>query len=749
MPIRRKFKAKKPVKKPVVEESTTIVNSSSTVSNELTQPVGDLTRKGDESVITIVEKHDEVEATKSNSDTQVENLHRDSSGAEILMTEEVVMDENVNSEIPAAIENDNDKDQDVNMDTLGSELIDGGAVSNGGSEPETGPVAGPKLNEEKLEADVNDGAHNNNLDLLEDNNQKEESEGDEDDDADDGEKDSKDDNKDSNIQENSIEIFVGGLDKKVVEDDLIEVFGKFGEIKAARVVRKANTEKSKGFAFIQYATLEQTKYALSELKDGIEVKGKHVKISTSYDKDALYIGNISETWTKEQVMEKLKEYGIEEIVDIQLADNQSKDKEFAVLKLSSHSHAVEAHKRLSMADAVFGCDKSAKVAFKHRVSPSDETLLQVKKVYIEWPTDDCNEEKLQEICKEYGEITEVKLIKGSGRNRKDFGFVGFTSHEIALACVQGINNASAGEDKLEVKAAMAKPQMKGRTQHRIFSGGFLVNGKKKMKLKNEDKKVRENVKHEISEVVKINSNSKLGKRKGKAAVKVEQDKKIKTKNNNNNIKPRHAIESQTSGREKAKIVNGDRKRKNQTSKKKGNNSKARVENDYNNRPQKRSKGRQSNYNVRNAKGNDFQGPNLASKRQSSDMEPHAGFLQPVGARQVYSRPKYVDPHSGYLEQPVHYQSQSQHYGRYREVQPSHVIYRHHESEYRQPHPVEYHPHLAPADARNVSSRSAYALGSHLPPYVAKYSSYPAYEEHSPGGYYRSNQGGSYAPRRNY
>lgn len=69
----------------------------------------------------------------------------------------------------------------------------------------------------------------------------------------------------------NLEIYIGRLDKGTVEDDLIEVFGKFGELKSARIVRHPTTKKSKGFAFIQFATTDHAKNALSELKDGVEV----------------------------------------------------------------------------------------------------------------------------------------------------------------------------------------------------------------------------------------------------------------------------------------------------------------------------------------------------------------------------------------------------------------------------------------------------------------------------------------------
>jgi len=72
-------------------------------------------------------------------------------------------------------------------------------------------------------------------------------------------------------KQKEFEIFIGGLDKGAVEEDLIKVFGLFGEIQSVRIVKHPLTQKSKGFAFISYASTEHAKKALAELKDGTEV----------------------------------------------------------------------------------------------------------------------------------------------------------------------------------------------------------------------------------------------------------------------------------------------------------------------------------------------------------------------------------------------------------------------------------------------------------------------------------------------
>ena len=62
------------------------------------------------------------------------------------------------------------------------------------------------------------------------------------------------------------EVFVGGLDKDATEDDLKKVFSAVGEITEVRLMMNPQTKKNKGFAFLRFATVEQAKRAVSELK---------------------------------------------------------------------------------------------------------------------------------------------------------------------------------------------------------------------------------------------------------------------------------------------------------------------------------------------------------------------------------------------------------------------------------------------------------------------------------------------------
>lgn len=82
-----------------------------------------------------------------------------------------------------------------------------------------------------------------------------------------------------------------------------------------------------------------------------------------------------------KVLEALKSYGIENIEEIHLPNDSQKEgkiKGFALLEFSTHSDALAAFQRLRKPDAIFGRDRSAKVAFAQTpMHPNEEVLSQV------------------------------------------------------------------------------------------------------------------------------------------------------------------------------------------------------------------------------------------------------------------------------------------------------------------------------------------------------------------------------------
>lgn len=68
------------------------------------------------------------------------------------------------------------------------------------------------------------------------------------------------------------EVFVGSLDKGANEEDLRKVFGHVGEVTEVRIVKNPETNKSKGYAFLRFATVEQAKRAVKEVKSPMVIR---------------------------------------------------------------------------------------------------------------------------------------------------------------------------------------------------------------------------------------------------------------------------------------------------------------------------------------------------------------------------------------------------------------------------------------------------------------------------------------------
>lgn len=96
------------------------------------------------------------------------------------------------------------------------------------------------------------------------------------------------------------EIFVGGLGRDAVEEDVRKVFKYAGEVVEVRMHVDPSTNKNKGYAFVQFATKEQAKHAVSEMKNPV-IHGKPCGTAPSEDNDTLFLGNICNTWTKEAI----------------------------------------------------------------------------------------------------------------------------------------------------------------------------------------------------------------------------------------------------------------------------------------------------------------------------------------------------------------------------------------------------------------------------------------------------------------
>ncbi|XP_021765260.1 heterogeneous nuclear ribonucleoprotein Q-like [Chenopodium quinoa] len=278
-----------------------------------------------------------------------------------------------------------------------------------------------------------------------------------------------------------LEIFVGGLDREVIEDDVKKTFEKVGEVVEVRLLKDTLTNKNRGFAFVRFATKDQAKRALSEMKNPV-IRGKRCGTAPNEDNDTLFLGNVCNTWTKEAIKQKLKDYSVEGVENITLVQDprhEGLSRGFCFIQFACHADAMFAYKRLQKPDAIFGhTERTAKVAFAEPLQePDPEVMAKVKSVFVDGLPPHWDEDRVRKHFKVYGEIERITLARNmSSAKRKDFGFVDFTAHESAIACIEDVNSKELvdGNSKTKVRARLSNPLPKTQAVKGGMCGGFRI-----------------------------------------------------------------------------------------------------------------------------------------------------------------------------------------------------------------------------------------------------------------------------------
>ena len=80
---------------------------------------------------------------------------------------------------------------------------------------------------------------------------------------------------------NKSKIYVGNLSYDTTEDGLRDYFAQYGTIEHAKLIVDFNTGRSKGFAFITFASDEEGEAALAA--NGVDLDGRRLNVNTAKD----------------------------------------------------------------------------------------------------------------------------------------------------------------------------------------------------------------------------------------------------------------------------------------------------------------------------------------------------------------------------------------------------------------------------------------------------------------------------------
>ncbi|USN58670.1 MAG: RNA-binding protein [Candidatus Peribacteria bacterium] len=72
-------------------------------------------------------------------------------------------------------------------------------------------------------------------------------------------------------------LFVGGISWNLSWQDLKDAFKEHGEVTHAKIITDRETGRSRGFGFVEFATVEDAAKA-KEAMDGVELDGRAIKV---------------------------------------------------------------------------------------------------------------------------------------------------------------------------------------------------------------------------------------------------------------------------------------------------------------------------------------------------------------------------------------------------------------------------------------------------------------------------------------
>ncbi|XP_003375796.1 RNA-binding protein squid [Trichinella spiralis] len=137
-------------------------------------------------------------------------------------------------------------------------------------------------------------------------------------------------------------IFVGGISWDTNENDLTNHFNQFGDVVHVQVKYDHYTGRSRGFAFVEFATAEACKKALA--KKDAELKGKkcEVKPAKSRENKKLFVGGLPSDYTEELLRKHMEQFGRVEEIEWPFDKVNNKRKNFAFIVFEDDDGAAAA-----------------------------------------------------------------------------------------------------------------------------------------------------------------------------------------------------------------------------------------------------------------------------------------------------------------------------------------------------------------------------------------------------------------------
>ncbi|KAL4559558.1 hypothetical protein LXL04_031700 [Taraxacum kok-saghyz] len=279
-------------------------------------------------------------------------------------------------------------------------------------------------------------------------------------------------------------IFIKNLDKSIDNKALHDTFSTFGNILSCKIAVD-NTGQSKGYGFVQFDTEEAAQTAIDKL-NGMLINDKQVYVGhflRKQERDSslsrtkfnnVYVKNLSETTTDEDLKQTFGEYGIITSAVV-MRDGDGKSKCFGFVNFENAddaANAVEVLNGKKFDEKEWYVGKAQKksereMELKSRFEQTAKEAVdkfQGVNLYVKNLDDTIDDDKLKELFAEYGTITSCKVMRDPSGISRGSGFVAFSSSEEATRALNEMNGKMIVSKPLYVALAQRKEERRARLQ---------------------------------------------------------------------------------------------------------------------------------------------------------------------------------------------------------------------------------------------------------------------------------------------
>jgi heterogeneous nuclear ribonucleoprotein R len=258
------------------------------------------------------------------------------------------------------------------------------------------------------------------------------------------------------------EVYIGGIQQDVTEEDLKEFAESIGEVVEVRIMKGKDSNANKGFAFVNFSNVDLASKAIQNLNNSA-LKGRRIKCSESQAKHRLFIGNIPRSWDDEDLQKAVDNVGpgVTAVELVKDTKNPGSNRGFAFIDYYNHKCAE--YSRQKMSNPTFKLDdNSPTVSWAEQKSGESSPASQVKSLYVKNLPKDITQEKLKQLFEHHGRITKVVVppIK-AGQEKNRIGFVHFADRSSAVNALKKTETYEIDGKMLE--CAFAKPQVDPKT----------------------------------------------------------------------------------------------------------------------------------------------------------------------------------------------------------------------------------------------------------------------------------------------